>query len=84
MFSGIFIAEVDEVRDKESGGTTLVHVQTPLEAFLNMSLRPAYFSEEAFFWQKAKLLVLGLLSSRAVLSGFPNHQTLDLRNSAVN
>jgi hypothetical protein len=47
--SGIFIAEeVDEVGDKASGGTTPVHVQTLLEAFLNMSLRPACFSDKAF------------------------------------
>jgi hypothetical protein len=53
--SEIFIAEeVDEVGDKASGGTTLVHVQTILETFLNISLRPACFSDEVFFWQKAK------------------------------
>jgi hypothetical protein len=40
LFSGVFIAEnVDEAGHKESGHTTMVHVQTLLEAFLNMSLR---------------------------------------------
>ena len=42
MSSEIYIAEeVDEVGDKASGGTTLVHVQTILETFL----RPACFSD---------------------------------------
>jgi hypothetical protein len=40
VFSGVFIAEeVDGVGDKESGDTTAVHVQTLLEAFLNMFQR---------------------------------------------
>ena len=44
MFSGVFIAEeVDGVGDKESGDTTAVHVQTLLEAFLNMSQRSTCF-----------------------------------------
>jgi hypothetical protein len=51
--SGIFITEeVDEVGDKTSGGTTLFHVQTFLEAFLNMSLRPVCFSDKAIFFDK--------------------------------
>jgi hypothetical protein len=37
-----------------------------------MSLRFACFFDEAFFQLKAKLLVLGLLSSNASLSGFPD------------
>jgi hypothetical protein len=42
VFSGIVIAEeVDGVGDKESGDTTTIHVQTFLEAFLNMSLTSA-------------------------------------------
>ena len=50
MSSEIFIGkEVDDVGDKASGGTTLVHAQTLLEAFQNMSLRPGFFSDEAFF-----------------------------------
>ena len=50
MSSEIFIGEeVDDVGDKASGGTTPVHVQTLLEAFQNMPLRPACFSDEAFF-----------------------------------
>jgi hypothetical protein len=46
MSSGIF--EADEVGEKASGGTKPVHVQTLLEAFLNMSLRPVCFSDKAF------------------------------------
>jgi hypothetical protein len=47
----IFIAEVVYgVGDSKSGDTTTVDVQTLLEAFLNMSLRHAYFIDEAFFW----------------------------------
>ena len=43
MFSGVFIAEeVDGVGDKGSGDTTVVDVQTVLEAFLNMSLKSAF------------------------------------------
>jgi hypothetical protein len=35
VFSGTFIAEeVDEVGEKGSGDTTMIDVQTPLEAFL--------------------------------------------------
>ena len=74
MFFGVFIAdEFDGVGDKGLGGTTIVHVQTLLEAFLNISLRSPCFIKDAFFWQK----VLGLRFSSAGLSGFPNYQTLD-------
>jgi hypothetical protein len=42
MFYGVLTAEevdeVDAVGDKGSGGTTVVDVQTLLEAFLNMPL----------------------------------------------
>jgi hypothetical protein len=76
--SGVFIAvEVDGVRDKGLGATTVVDVQTLLEAFLSMSLRSASFTDEVFFWQKAKLLVLGLLSSSAGLGGCPNYWMSD-------
>jgi len=35
VFSGVFIAkDIDGVGDKESGNTTMVDVQTTLEAFL--------------------------------------------------
>lgn len=80
MFSGVLIAaEVDGVGDQGWGGTTVVHVQTLLEAFLNISLRSACFIKEVFFWQT----VLGLLSPSAELSGFPNYQALDYKNFAV-
>lgn len=71
MFSGVLIADkVDGVGDHGWGGTTIVHVQTLLEAFLNISLRSVHFIKEVFLWQK----VLGLLSSSAESSGFPNYQ----------
>ena len=52
MFSGVFIAEEgDGVGDKGSGDTKTVDVQSVSEAFLNMSLRSHYFTDEAvFFW----------------------------------
>jgi hypothetical protein len=40
--------KVDGVGDKGSGDTTMVNVQTLLEAFANMSLRSACFSDEVF------------------------------------
>jgi hypothetical protein len=44
LFSGVFTAEeVHEIGDKESGYKTMVHVQTLLEAFLNLSLRFFFF-----------------------------------------
>jgi hypothetical protein len=57
--------------------TTTVEVQTLLEAFLNMSLRSAFFTDESFSWQKAKFQGLGLLCLSVKLSGFPNYWTLD-------
>jgi hypothetical protein len=51
VFSVVFIAEdVDGVGDKGSGDTTVVNVETLLDAFLNMSLRSACFIDEAFLW----------------------------------
>jgi len=71
-FSGVFIAEdIDGVGDKRSGDTTAIDVDTHLEGFLNVSLKSACFTDEAFF------LVPGLLSSSAGLSGFPNYQMSD-------
>jgi hypothetical protein len=50
VFSGVFIAEeVDGAGDMESGDTKVVDVRTLLEVFLNMSLRSACFTDEAFF-----------------------------------
>jgi hypothetical protein len=49
VFSGIFIAEEgDGAGDMESGDTTIGDVRTLLEAFLNMSLRSACFTNEIF------------------------------------
>jgi len=51
VFSGVFIVEVDVgVGDKGSGDTAAIDLQTLLEDFLSMSLRSAYFTDEAFFW----------------------------------
>jgi hypothetical protein len=73
LFSTVFIAaEVDGVGNKGSAVTTMVDVQTHLEAFLNMSIRSTYSNDKAFIYCKAELLVLGLLSSSARLSGFLN------------
>jgi hypothetical protein len=53
VFSEVFIAEeVDGVGEKGSGDTTMVDIQTLLEAFLNMSLKYACFSK-AFFLIKS-------------------------------
>jgi len=53
MFCWVFIAEeVDGVGDKGLGDTTTVHVHTLLEAFVNISLRSACFTDEPFFSKK--------------------------------
>jgi hypothetical protein len=45
VFFGIFTAEeFDGVGDNGSGDTTIVDVQTLLEAFFNVSLRDACFN----------------------------------------
>jgi hypothetical protein len=78
MFSGVFIAEeVGRIGDKGSGDTTMVDIQIFLKAFLNMSLRLACFFDEDCFWLKAKLPVLGLLSSSDRLLGFLNYHMSD-------
>jgi hypothetical protein len=56
VFSGVLIVEeFDGAGDRGSGNTTMVDVQTLLEAFLNMCLRSACFIDEAFFWYTTKL-----------------------------
>ena len=46
VFSGVFIAdEVYRIIDKGSGDTTMVDGQNFLQAFLNMSLRSACFTD---------------------------------------
>jgi hypothetical protein len=78
VFYVLFIAEkIDAVGDKTSGDTTTDDVQTLLEPFSNLPPKSACFITEAFFWYKTKLPVLGLPSSSAALSGFPNYMTLD-------
>jgi hypothetical protein len=52
VFSGVFKAEeVNGIGDTGSGDTTMVDVQTLLEAFVNMSLRSACCNE-AFYGKK--------------------------------
>jgi len=67
MFCWVFIAEdVDGgVGYKGLGDTTTVDVHTLLEAFVNMPLRSACFTDEPFSSTKAELPVMGHLSSRA-------------------
>lgn len=64
-------------------GTTRVEVHALLETFMNMFTRSASFIDEAFFSQKARLPVLGLLSSSARLSRFPDYQMSNQRNFTV-
>jgi hypothetical protein len=46
VFSGVFIAdEVCRVREKRSGNTTIFYGQKFLEAFLNIPLRSACFTD---------------------------------------
>lgn len=74
MFFGVFLAEdIDGLEDKVSGDTVTLDLQTPLEDFLNISLRYACFTDEAFFSGKVKTIHLlgGLLS----LLEFPNYWT---------
>ena len=74
----VFTAEdVDGVGGKELGDTTTDDVPTLLYASLNMSLKSAHFNDEAFLWQKRKLLVLALQSSSVGLLGFPNYWMSD-------
>jgi hypothetical protein len=44
-----------------------------------MSLRYACFTDESSYLKKAKLLVLGLLSPSARLSGFQNYWTSEIK-----
>jgi hypothetical protein len=70
VFAGVFIAEeVERIGDKGSENTTVVDIglQIFLKAFLNMSLRLACSFDEGFFWVKAKLQNLGLLSSSDII-----------------
>jgi len=86
VFYGVFIAEeVDGVEENRSRNTKMVEVLILLEAFLNVFLRSACFIDEAFFWYKATLLILGPLPSIVRLSGFANYWTfiLNYRNFAI-
>jgi hypothetical protein len=51
VFYGVFrAADVNGIRDSESGDTIMVDEQTLLEVFLNMALRSACFVDIAFFF----------------------------------
>ena len=55
MFPGAFRAEeVDAVGNKGPRDTKMVDVQTHLEAFLNMSLKSACFTDNPFFFFPGK------------------------------
>jgi hypothetical protein len=55
VFYGVFVdEEVDEGGDKGSGDTTMVDVQTLLEAFLNMCLICTCFTDYKLFLVKSK------------------------------
>jgi hypothetical protein len=45
VFSGVFRAEEDDEGDRRSGDSTMVYVQALLEAFLNMPLTSASFTD---------------------------------------
>jgi hypothetical protein len=54
---GVFAdEEVDGVGDKESGVTTTLDIHTLLEAFFNLSLGSARFTEKAFSFKKQNFL----------------------------
>ena len=49
MLSRVFIAEeIDGAGDKGSGDSTLIDVESLMEAFLKMSLRCTFFVDKAF------------------------------------
>jgi len=50
LCSQVFIDEVNSVRDKGSEDTTVVDAEIFMKAFLNMSLRAAYFIDKAYIW----------------------------------
>jgi hypothetical protein len=78
VFSRVFtVAEINGAEDKQPADTTTADVKTLFVAFLHMSPKSACLNNEAFFWQKANLPVLGLLYSSARLSGFTNYGMSD-------
>jgi hypothetical protein len=66
-----------ETRSQEI--TTVVDVQTLLEACFNMSMRCACFIDAAFSGEKQKLPILELLSTHVRLSGFLNYLDAGLK-----
>jgi hypothetical protein len=77
LFSGVFIAEEEGgVGDKDSGGTTIIDIQTFLEAFLNMSLRSASFTVGSSL-VKNKTSGLEILTSNARFLGFLDDEITD-------
>ena len=84
MFSGVYIAEeVDGVRNKVSVNTVTVDVQSLLEAFLNMALRSASWTDEAFFLVKSKTSRLGATFFKCWIIRFTNYKKSDQWNYSV-
>ena len=60
MFSGIFIAEkVEAIGEKGFGDTTMIDVQTPLEAFFEHINEICLFQWQRFLLFKSKTFGLG-------------------------
>jgi hypothetical protein len=70
MYSGVLTAEEVDVIGRKGSEYTTFDVQTFLEASLGTSLGYAFFNDKAFFSGQEQFLVLGILSSSAILSGF--------------
>jgi len=62
--------EIEGTGDKGSGDSTVTDVESLMEASLKMSLRYTCFIDKRFCDVKTKVLVLELLPSSAILSGF--------------
>jgi len=70
MYSGVLTAEEVDVVGRKGSEDTTIDVQTILEASLGTSLGYACFNDKAFFFGQEQFLVLGILSSSAILSEF--------------
>jgi len=76
VFSGVFRAEEDdEVGDRRSGDSTMVDVQTLLEAFLNMPLISASFTE--VLSGKKQYFCLGIILLKCQIIGISYYKTSD-------
>jgi len=70
VYSGVLTAEEVDAVGRKGSEVTTIDVQTLLEASLGTSLGYASFNDEAFFSGQEQFLVLRILSSSAILSGF--------------